>query len=77
MNKGKVLQVIGPVVDVEFPASAEASAGKPANNLPKIYNALEIALEGGGKLVLETHQHLGGNKVRAVAMGTTDGLRRG
>ena len=57
MNKGKVLQVIGPVVDVEFTAS---SAGE-RENLPKIYNALEIALENGGRLVLETHQHLGGN----------------
>lgn len=66
MNKGKVSQVIGPVVDVEF---SEA--------LPRIYNALEIKLEDGGKLVLETHQHTGGGKVRAVAMGSTDGLRRG
>jgi F-type H+-transporting ATPase subunit beta len=74
MNKGKVLQVIGPVVDVEF-----------SGELPKIYNALEIQLghpmskdKGTSDvLVLETHQHIGGNKVRAVAMGTTDGLRRG
>lgn len=66
MNKGKVLQVIGPVVDVEF-----------SEKLPKIYSALEIKLEGDGKLVLETHQHIGGNKVRSVAMGSTDGLKRG
>lgn len=75
MNKGKIIQVIGPVVDVEF-----------ADGLPKIYDALEIKLDGAasaeatasqGKLVLETHQHMGGNKVRAVAMGSTDGLRRG
>ena len=79
MNKGKVLQVIGPVVDVEF-----------EGELPKIYNALEINLESGqsadrsnpgsglsAKLILETHQHIGGNKVRSVAMGTTDGLKRG
>ncbi|TAK95766.1 F0F1 ATP synthase subunit beta [Patescibacteria group bacterium] len=66
MNKGKVSQVIGPVVDVEF-----------AENLPKIYDALEIKLEDGGRLVLETHQHTGGGKVRAVAMGSTDGLKRG
>ena len=65
-NVGKVLQVIGPVVDVEF-----------EENLPEIYNALEIKLADGGKLVLEAHQHLGGGKVRAVAMGATDGLRRG
>lgn len=66
MNKGKVLQVIGPVVDVEF-----------ADQLPEIYHALEIKLEGDGKLVLETHQHTGGNRVRTVAMGSTDGLKRG
>ena len=71
MNKGKISQVIGPVVDVEFPASTDREA-----KLPEIYHALEINLEGGGKLVLETHQHLGGNKVRAVAMGSTDGLKR-
>ena len=71
-GKGKILQVIGPVVDVEF----FASEGKK-ENLPRIYSALEISLEEGKKLVLETHQHTGGGKVRAVAMGTTDGLRRG
>ena len=72
-NLGKILQVIGPVVDVEFASSA---------NLPKIYDALEIELSASSadktsKLVLETHQHIGGGKVRAVAMGSTDGLRRG
>ena len=71
MNKGKILQVIGPVVDVEF-----------EGNLPKIYDALEIVLSASSadkisKLILETHQHIGGNKIRAVAMGTTDGLKRG
>ncbi|KKR21344.1 MAG: ATP synthase subunit beta [Candidatus Moranbacteria bacterium GW2011_GWA2_39_41] len=66
MNTGKITQVIGPVVDVEF-----------ADGLPRIYDALEIKLENGEKLVLETHQHTGGNKVRAVAMGSTDGLKRG
>ncbi|OGI27122.1 MAG: F0F1 ATP synthase subunit beta [Candidatus Moranbacteria bacterium RIFOXYB1_FULL_43_19] len=65
MNKGKISQVIGPVVDVEF-----------EENLPEIYSALEVALDGNKKLVLEAHQHLGSNKVRAVAMGSTDGLRR-
>jgi F-type H+-transporting ATPase subunit beta len=76
-NMGKIVQVIGPVVDVEF-----------IGDLPKIYDALEISLEDGpqkenrglsstNKLVLETAQHLGGNKVRAVAMGSTDGLWRG
>jgi len=66
MNKGKVLQVIGPVVDVEF-----------GDKLPEIYSALEIKLGEKDKLVLETHQHIGGNKVRSVAMGSTDGLKRG
>ena len=65
MNKGKISQVIGPVVDVEF-----------EENLHEIYSALEVALDGNKKLVLEAHQHLGSNKVRAVAMGSTDGLRR-
>ncbi len=64
-SKGKVISVIGPVVDVKF-----------EDNLPQIYHALEIGLENNNKLVLETHQHLGSNKVRAVAMGSTDGLRR-
>ena len=72
---GKVSQVIGPVVDVEF-----------GENLPEIYNALEIKLDvaasaeataSQGKLILEVAQHLGGNRVRTVAMGSTDGLRRG
>lgn len=65
-NKGKIVQVIGPVVDVEY-----------GDQLPEIYNAQEIKLENGKKLILEVHQHLGGNKVRAVAMGSTDGLHRG
>jgi len=86
---GRVVQIIGPVVDVEF----------SPDNLPEIYFALEIDLasivttgEGGGasdsaamkgveantgKLVLEVQQHMGNNMVRAVAMGSTDGLRRG
>ena len=65
-NVGKITQIIGPVVDVEF-----------EKELPEIYNALEIKLDEKNKLVLEAHQHTGGNKVRAVAMGATDGLRRG
>lgn len=62
---GTVKQVIGAVVDVYF-----------TGELPKIYTALEIN-NHGQKLVLETQQHLGGNLVRTIAMGTTDGLRRG
>ncbi len=70
MNKGKIVQIIGPVVDVEF-----------AGALPAIYNALTIDFTPPGgsptKLTLETQQHLGDNWVRAVAMSTTEGLRRG
>jgi F-type H+/Na+-transporting ATPase subunit beta len=86
---GRINQIIGPVVDVQF----------PAEHLPEIYFALEVDLsamvstgddsrsadgaamkgveQGTGKLVLEVQQHLGNNVVRAVAMGPTDGLRRG
>src|SRR4029077_17429481 len=86
----RITQIIGPVVDVQF----------PAEHLPDIYNALELDLaetvstgggaddsaesaamrgveQGGARLVLEVQQHLGNNVVRAVAMGPTDGLRRG
>ena len=66
MNKGKINQIIGPVVDVEF-----------SGEIPAIYDSLEITLSKDSKLVLETAQHLGGNKVRAVAMGATEGLKRG
>jgi F-type H+-transporting ATPase subunit beta len=66
MNTGKVTQVIGPVVDVAF-----------AKDLPPIYQALELKMPNGEKLVLEVQQHLGGGSVRAVAMGSTDGLARG
>ncbi len=86
---GRVLQITGPVVDVEF----------PPDQLPEIYNAIEIGLDGtgdgsrggegqgdgtgtggrtdGGRLVLEVQNHLGNDAVRAVAMSSTDGLRRG
>jgi F-type H+-transporting ATPase subunit beta len=71
MNKGKITQVIGPVVDVEF------EAGK----LPEIYHALRITNPSLGKgewnLVVEVAQHLGENTVRTVAMDSTDGLVRG
>jgi len=70
MNKGKIVQVIGPVVDAEFPAP-----------LPAIYNALTVEYDlpfyGRTKLTLEVQQHLGDNWVRAIAMSTTDGLKRG
>src|SRR5512136_2788630 len=63
---GQVLAVRGEVVDVEF----------APDELPEIYDAIEIARDGK-KLVLETQQHLGGNAVRCVAMESTDGLARG
>ena len=66
MNKGKLVQVIGPVIDVKF-----------EKTLPDIYNALEIYNENGEKLVAEVHAHNGNNVVRAVAMSGTEGLRRG
>ncbi|MCP3176170.1 MAG: F0F1 ATP synthase subunit beta [Desulfuromonadales bacterium] len=71
MNKGKITQVIGPVVDVEF------EAGK----LPEIYHALKITNPSLGEeewnLVVEVAQHLGENTVRTIAMDSTDGLVRG
>ncbi len=64
---GKVIQITGPVIDVEFPAGA----------LPAIYNAIEVRRPDGSTLVCEVQQHLGNNWVRSVAMTTTDGLPRG
>ena len=66
MATGVVRQVIGTVVDVEF----------PAGELPKLFNAIEIAMDGG-TLVAEVEQHLGNNWVRCLALDSTDGLRRG
>ncbi|MFN2448137.1 MAG: F0F1 ATP synthase subunit beta [Vicinamibacterales bacterium] len=70
-NVGKVIQIIGPVVDVEF-------AG---GHLPQIYNALRIVSDGRGSnaidVVVEVQQHLGENRVRTVAMKPTDGMQRG
>src|SRR4030088_1398783 len=71
MNKGNIVQVIGPVVDVEFPE---------VKQLPKIYNALEIEYEVNGnptKLTLEVQQHLAEKCVRTIAMSSTEGLKRG
>ncbi|MDO8559089.1 MAG: F0F1 ATP synthase subunit beta [bacterium] len=65
-NKGKIVQIIGPVVDVEF-----------TDKLPEIYNALEIKKSDGSILVLEVAQHLGGHQVRAIALDETQGLKRG
>src|SRR6202522_3906241 len=70
MNKGKIVQVIGPVVDIDFP-----------EGLPSIYNAVTVDFEvpghGKTKLTLEVQQHLGDHWVRTVAMSSTEGLKRG
>lgn len=73
---GKIIQVIGPVVDVEFPSVDGSASGGLRNKLPKIYDALEVKV-ADGVLVAEVHQHLGDSRVRAVAMGPTDGVKRG
>lgn len=65
---GKVAQIIGPVLDVEFSSEAE---------LPKIYDSLEITKTDGSILVLEVEQHIGEDTVRCIAMDSTDGLQRG
>jgi len=71
---GRIVQITGPVLDIEF----------PPDQLPEIYNAIEISTEGtavaetkSGKVVAEVQQHLGNDWVRAVSMSSTDGLRRG
>ncbi|EGX6986565.1 F0F1 ATP synthase subunit beta, partial [Escherichia coli] len=66
MATGKIVQVIGAVVDVEFPQDA----------VPRVYDALEV-MNGKESLVLEVQQQLGGGIVRTIAMGSSDGLRRG
>ncbi|HEX5456570.1 MAG TPA: F0F1 ATP synthase subunit beta [Candidatus Saccharimonadales bacterium] len=66
IKKGTIIQIVGVVVDVEF----------SVDKLPPIYNALEVELDGR-KLVLEVAQHLSESTVRAIALGSTDGLKRG
>ncbi len=65
--KGVVVQIMGPVIDAEF----------PAGSVPDIYDAVEITQENGSKIVLEVQQHLGENRVRTIAMDSTEGLSRG
>jgi F-type H+-transporting ATPase subunit beta len=73
VNKGRIISIRGPVLDIEF----------PPGKLPDIYNALEIvrpqdkSTQSGKKVVVEVQQSIGNNQVRAVAMSSTDGLRRG
>ena len=66
-NIGHVVQIIGPVLDIKF----------TPNNLPALYNAIEISRDNGEKLVVEVAQHLGDDVVRCIAMSATDGLVRG
>lgn len=66
-TEGIITKVIGPVIDVEF----------PSGDLPNIYTALNIYNDNGEKIVAEVQQMLGSNRVRTVAMSSTDGLRRG
>lgn len=67
LNKGYVTQIIGPVLDIEF------TDGK----LPPIYSAIQLTLEDGTSTIVEVQQLLGDNRVRAVSMRSTDGLKRG
>lgn len=66
-NKGYVTQIIGPVLDIKF----------PNGTLPPIYSALKITADDGSAIIVEVQQLLGDNKVRAVSMRSTDGLKRG
>jgi F-type H+-transporting ATPase subunit beta len=66
-SAGAVTQIIGPVLDIEF----------ASGNLPKVYNAIEVTTESGAIVVCEVQQLLGDNKVRAVSMSSTDGMKRG
>src|SRR3989338_790387 len=66
MNQGFISQIIGPVVDVTFP-----------DDLPRILDALYLDLGKDQRLILEVKQHLGAQEVRCIALGATDGLKRG
>ncbi|MEC8903560.1 MAG: F0F1 ATP synthase subunit beta, partial [Pseudomonadota bacterium] len=67
MSQGKVVQIIGAVVDIEFPQNA----------VPRVYDALQVTEGDLSGLTLEVQQQLGGGVVRGIALGTTDGLKRG
>ncbi|MFN5317729.1 MAG: F0F1 ATP synthase subunit beta, partial [Bacteroidia bacterium] len=66
---GKIVQVIGPVIDVRFDTQN--------NKIPNILDALEITRENGQVIVLECQQHIGEDTIRAISMDSSDGLRRG
>ncbi len=67
MAEGKVVQVIGTVVDVEF----------PPGDLPSLFNAVNVTMDSGSVVVTEVQQHLGNNRARCLAMDATEGMRRG
>ena len=67
MAEGRIVQIVGAVVDVEF----------PPDELPPLYNALELDTDAGDRVVLEVEQHIGDSTVRCVSMRPTEGLRRG
>ena len=67
LNKGYVTQIIGPVLDIQF----------PDGNLPPIYSAIQIKLDDSSETIVEVQQLLGDNQVRAVSMRSTDGFKRG
>ena len=67
--KGKVIQVIGPVVDITFEGTGD--------DLPNIHDALEIQRKDNNLLIVECQQHIGENTIRCIAMDSTDGLTRG
>ena len=67
-NKGKISQIIGPVIDVTFDDGV---------NLPSTYDALEVKNDAGEIIVLECQQDIGENTIRTIAMDSTDGLSRG
>ncbi len=66
-TEGTVTEILGVVVTIKF----------PEHHVPEIYNAVEVPLQAGGRLVCEVQQHLGYGEVKAIAMSTTDGLQRG
>ncbi len=68
MNKGKIIQIIGPVVDVEFPGEGK---------LPFLFSALKVRSEAEKEVILEVVKHLEPTRIRAISLQTTDGLRRG
>ena len=70
---GKVVQVVGPVVDVHF----NLTAGSAETELPRIHDALVVRRPDGRSLIIEVQQHIGEDTVRCVAMDSTDGLSRG